>query len=92
MCRLPLVLDDENLTALVVAATRAHGVRKLDLAALRAHRARGHSANVIGAATGVGTSTTGFLLRHCHGCHFSLSISADLQPKRFKCLNSDESR
>ena len=37
MCRLPLVLDDENLTALVVATARANGVRKLDLAALRAY-------------------------------------------------------
>lgn len=83
-----LGLDD--LATFVIAAIAAHAMRQLDLAALRAHRARGHSADIVGAATGMRTSTTGFLLRHCHGCHFSLSTPVNFQPECFKSINSDE--
>ena len=46
-----LLLDDENLTAFVVATARAHGVRALYLAALRAHGTRDGLADVVRRAT-----------------------------------------
>ena len=42
------LLGLDNLATLVVAAVATHAVGQLDLAALRANRARGHGANVIG--------------------------------------------
>ena len=61
------LLGFEDLALTVVAAIAAHAMGQFDLAALRARRTGGHSENAIGAATRVGTSTTGLLLRHCHG-------------------------
>ena len=66
MCRFPLVLDDENLTALVVATARANGVRKLDLAALRADGTGCRPAHVVGGTTGMGPHPASFTLGYCH--------------------------
>ena len=66
MCRLPLVLDDENLTALVIATARANGVRKLDLAALRAYGTGCCPANVVGGTTRMGLHPAGLALGYCH--------------------------
>lgn len=46
----------DNFAVLVEAAVRAHAMRKLDLAALRAHGTRGRRDLVVGAATGVGAA------------------------------------
>ena len=66
MCILPLVLDDENLSALVIAAARANGMRKLDLAALRANGTRSRLAYVVGRTTRMGPHPACFTLRYCH--------------------------
>ena len=60
----------------VVATVRAHAMRKLDLAAVRARGTGGSVHAVMNAATGMGASTTLFLLRYCH----DFSPSAQNEP------------
>ena len=57
-------LDD--FAVLVEAAVRAHAMRKLHFAALRAHGTRRCVDAVVSAATSMGACTTRFLLRYCH--------------------------
>lgn len=62
-----LLLGLEYFALTVVSAVTADAMRKLDLAALRANGTSRSSDHIIGATAGMGTSTTGLTLRHCHG-------------------------
>ena len=59
-----LGLDD--LAILVVATVRAHAMRQLDLAALRAHAARGCIDTIMSGPAGMGADTAHSLFRYCH--------------------------
>ena len=72
-----VLVNDDDFAALVVAAVRAHAMRELDLAAVRARAARGSVHAIMDAATGMGASTTLFLLRYCH--HFLLLHKTSLR-------------
>lgn len=60
------LLGLHDLAILVVTAARAHAMRKLGFATLRAHGTRSGGNAVVGAAAAVDACTTLTLLRYCH--------------------------
>jgi hypothetical protein len=71
-----LLLSRDNLAILVEAAVRAHAMRKLNFAALRANRTRGSSDFVVSAAAGMSAGAAHFLFRYCHDLLLALCPGA----------------
>ena len=71
-----MLLRRDDLTVLVVAAVRAHAMRKLRFAALRANGTRGSSDFVVSAAAGMSAGAAHFLFRYCHDLLLALCPGA----------------
>ena len=67
-------LNGDNLTAVVIAASLAHSVSQLHLAALRAFGHAGQRELPMGVAALVATGFRNLSLRYCHGGYTSYSI------------------